>query len=173
MAQRMGRPTGRSGAYNRRNTRDMAYIGGTAAPKLEPEYRPERKAPVRRKKTGLHQNQQLRRNRERAMAMDLPYVFLLAAACICTLYICVSYLHLQSGITARMHNIEHLEAQLEKMKTENDALETSINSSIDLNKIYEIATTELGMVYARRDQVLLYDKTESEYVRQYEDIPEH
>ena len=80
MAQRMGRPTGRSGAYNRRNTRDMAYIGGTAAPKLEPEYRPERKAPVRRKKTGLHQNQQLRRNRERAMAMDLPYVFLLAAA---------------------------------------------------------------------------------------------
>ena len=110
MAQRMGRPTGRSGAYNRRNTRDMAYIGGTAAPKLEPEYRPERKAPVRRKKTGLHQNQQLRRNRERAMAMDLPYVFLLAAACICTLYICVSYLHLQSGITARMHNIEHLEA---------------------------------------------------------------
>ena len=81
--------------------------------------------------------------------------------------------HLQSGITARMHNIEHLEAQLEKMKTENDALETSINSSIDLNKIYEIATKELGMVYARRDQVLLYDKTESEYVRQYEDIPEH
>ena len=47
-----------------------------------------------------------------------------------------------------MHNIEHLEAQLEKMKTENDALETSINSSIDLNKIYEIATKELGMVYA-------------------------
>ena len=44
MAQRMGRPTGRSGAYNRRNTRDMAYIGGTAAPKLEPEYRPERKS---------------------------------------------------------------------------------------------------------------------------------
>ena len=149
----------------------MAYIGGTAAPKLEPERRPERKAPVRQKKTGLRQRQQLRRNQERAMAMDLPYVFLLAAACICTLYICVSYLHLQSGITARMHNIEQLEARLEK--TENDALETSINSSIDLNKIYEIATKELGMVYARRDQVLLYDKTESEYVRQYEDIPEH
>ena len=32
---------------------------------------------------------------------------------------------------------------------------------------------ELGMVYAKKDQVLLYDKTESEYVRQYEDIPEH
>ena len=107
------------------------------------------------------------------MALDLPYVILLSAACICTLYICVSYLQLQSDLTARMHNIEQLEARFEKLKTENDALETSINTSIDLNKIYEIATKELGMVYAKKDQVLLYDKTESEYVRQYEDIPEH
>ena len=71
-----------------------------------------------------------------------------------------------------MMTIYDADVLMEKMKTENDALETSINSSIDLNKIYEIATKELGMVYARRDQVLLYDKTESEYVRQYEDIPE-
>ena len=80
---------------------------------------------------------------------------------------------MQSSITARMHNIESLETKLEQMKAENDALETSINTSIDLNEIYETATKELGMVYANKDQVLLYDKTESEYVRQYEDIPEY
>lgn len=107
------------------------------------------------------------------MHMDLPYIVLLTIASICTLYLCVTYLQLQSSITARMHNIEQLEAQLEKMRTENDALETSINTSIDLDRIYEIATKELGMVYAKKDQVLMYDKTESEYVRQYEDIPEH
>jgi cell division protein FtsL len=107
------------------------------------------------------------------MYMDLPYVIMLTLASICTLYLCVNYLHLQSAITARMHNIEAMEEKLEKMRTENDALETSINTSIDLNEIYEIATKELGMVYAKKDQVLLYDKTESEYVRQYEDIPEH
>ena len=28
------------------------------------------------------------------------------------------------------------------------------------------------MVYANKDQVLMYNRTESEYVRQYEDIPE-
>ena len=28
------------------------------------------------------------------------------------------------------------------------------------------------MVYANKDQVRLYNKTESEYVRQYEDIPD-
>ena len=31
---------------------------------------------------------------------------------------------------------------------------------------------DLGMVYANKDQVIMYNKTESEYVRQYEDIPE-
>ncbi len=29
------------------------------------------------------------------------------------------------------------------------------------------------MVYANKDQVLLYNKSESEYVRQYEDIPRY
>ena len=60
---------------------------------------------------------------------------------------------------------------MEHLKAENDAMETRINTSIDLDYIYKVATEELGMVYANRDQVLLYDKTESEYVRQDEDIP--
>ena len=44
---------------------------------------------------------------------------------------------------------------------------------MDLDYVYKVATEELGMVYANKDQVRLYNKTESEYVRQYEDIPEH
>ena len=42
---------------------------------------------------------------------------------------------------------------------------------VDLKHIYEVATGELGMVYPSDDQILYYDKTESGYVRQYEDIP--
>ena len=148
-----------------------SYIHGTGAEKLAPSEREERLQRKRRQDVGrsVKRQHRIRRNQERAMYMDLPYVIMLTLASICTLYLCVNYLHLQSAITARMHNIE----ALEKMRTENDALETSINTSIDLNEIYEIATKELGMVYAKKDQVLLYDKTESEYVRQYEDIPEH
>ena len=56
----------------------------------------------------------IRRNQERAMYMDLPYVIMLTLASICTLYLCVNYLHLQSAITARMHNIEAMEEKLEK-----------------------------------------------------------
>ena len=160
-----------------------SYIHGTGAEKLAPSEREERLQRKRRQDVGrsVKRQHRIRRNQERAMYMDLPYVIMLTLASICTLYLCVNYLHLQSAITARMHNIEAMEEKLEKMRTENDALETSINTSIDacfqcvidLNEIYEIATKELGMVYAKKDQVLLYDKTESEYVRQYEDIPEH
>ena len=75
-------------------------------------------------------------------------------------------------MTGRMDTIKALEQQLDTLKAENDALETSINTSVDLDHVYKVATEELGMVYAGKDQVLLYNQTESEYVKQYEDIPE-
>ena len=146
----------------RRNKVMASYIHGTGAEKLAP-YRKRRKMQRKRRQDvgrSVKRQHRIRRNQERAMYMDLPYVIMLTLASICTLYLCVNYLHLQSAITARMHNIEAMEEKLEKMRTENDALETSINTSIDLNEIYEIATKELGMVYAKKDQVLLYDKTE-------------
>ena len=104
--------------------------------------------------------------------MDLPYLAVLVAAAVCALYICVNYIHIQSGMTGRMDTIKTLEQQLDTLKAENDALETSINTSVDLDHVYKVATEELGMVYAGKDQVLLYNQTESEYVKQYEDIPE-
>lgn len=118
-------------------------------------------------------NRAVRRNQEKALYMDLPYVIMLTLAAICALSICVSYLHVQSTIASRIHHIEQLEKELEQLKSENDALQTAINTDIDLDHVYKVATEELGMVYANRNQVLLYDKTESEYVRPYEDIPKH
>lgn len=120
-----------------------------------------------------HIDSRVRRNQEKALQIDLPYIIMLTFAAACALYICVSYLQVQSSITGRIHNIEVLEQQLEQLKSENDALQTRINTDIDLDHVYKVATEELGMVYANRKQVLLYDKTESEYVRQYEDIPKH
>jgi len=105
--------------------------------------------------------------------MNLPYVIMLTVAAVCVLSICVNYLHVQSSITSRIYNIEKLEREIEQLKAENDALSVRINTGVDLNYVYQVATEELGMVYANRDQVLLYDRTESEYVRQYEDIPKH
>ena len=151
-------------ARSRRRVTEAEYVAGTAVRKTEPERRRENRS--------LSHTVTVRRNREKALQMDLPYVIVLTVAAVCALYLCVSYLKLQSSITARLNHIEALEESIEQKKDDNDALETSINTSVDLDYVYKVATEELGMVYANRDQVRVYNKTESEYVRQYEDIPE-
>lgn len=150
---------------------NQAYVQGSAARKLNTQ--PERPRPSREPRQSRGINHTIRRNQEKALYMDLPYVILLTVAAICTLYLCVNYLRLQSSINARIQNIEAQETKLENLKAENDALEIRINTYVDLDYIYKVATEELGMVYANKDQVLLYNKSESEYVRQYEDVPEH
>lgn len=162
-----------------RRVRRQAYVYGSLAPSAampRPEWE-ERQQKANRLEQQTQQYQRMRRrvrrNQEKALQMDLPYVLMLTVAAVFALYICVGYLHVQSSITGRIHNIEVLEQKLERLKSENDSLETRINTDMDLDHIYEVATKELGMVYANKDQVILYDKTESEYVRQYEDIPKH
>ena len=59
------------------------------------------------------------------------------------------------------------------MKQKNDALQNAISAALDPEKIFTIATEELGMVYPGDHQVIEYKKQESEYVRQYENIPKH
>lgn len=153
---------------SRRRSVQAEYVSGTAARKLEPE----RHVKKSRESRVTSHTVTVRRNQEKALQMDLPYVIVLTIAAICALYLCVSYLQLQSSITARLNHIETLEELIEQKKADNDALETKINTSVDLDYVYKVATEELGMVYANKNQVRLYNKTESEYVRQYEDIPE-
>ena len=132
----------------------MGYIEGNTVRKLEPERIPEQ--PVRRRDP--RKSYTIRRNQEKALQMNLPYLVMFLAAACCMLY---------------MDTIKDLEQELTTLKTQNNALETKINTYVDLDHVYKVATEELGMVYANKDQVLMYNRTESEYVRQYEDIPKH
>ncbi len=145
------------------------YNYDSTARRLVPEEEIEEQ---RRRRAAERRSQRRARARGRqALRMDLPYLMMLTVATVAALVICCSYISVQSGISATMRSIEKQEQELENLKNENDALQTSINTNIDLDHIYEVATKELGMVYADRSQVIHYKKTESEYVRQYEDIP--
>ena len=146
------------------------YIEGNTVRKAAPERQYERIAP---KKQRRPVSAAVRRNRAKALYMDAPYVVALTIAAVCTLFLCINYIQLQSSITAKVKNIAKGEQEIKNLKAENDALETRIKTSVDLDYVYKVATEELGMVYANKDQVRLYNKTESEYVRQYEDIPEN
>lgn len=138
------------------------YINGTAA-----EKRYERKEEQRGRKL----NHKAQKARQRGLTVDLPYVLMLSIAGIAALVICCSYLKVQSSITTSLKNIAAYEAQLETLKNENDDLESNINSSVNLDYVFQVATQELGMVYAHEDQILTYNKTESGYVIQNGDIP--
>ena len=85
--------------------------------------------------------------------------------------LCIRYLKAETLMETKIKNIEKIEKDLEKLTNENNAKEANINSSIDLDEIFRTATGRLGMVYANKGQVVKYDRTESEYVRQYENIP--
>lgn len=110
--------------------------------------------------------------KKRATTISLPYLIILSIAMIVTLFICVDYLQLQSDMTARIKNISKLESELESLKSDNDNLDKRINTSVDLDYVYKVATEELGMVYAKKSQVRFYERSEQGYIRQLEDIPE-
>ena len=111
-------------------------------------------------------------NRRRAAKMNIQYVAFLVAATVATLAICISYLQLRSEVDRRTSRINRMEAELKEAGMENDANYNRIMKSVNLEEIRRIAMEELHMIYANEDQVIFYDAEESDYVRQYEEIPE-
>lgn len=142
------------------------YTYGNTVKQLRPEIVRPQEEPEKRLSRAT------RKNRERAMRMNPGYVLFLTAAAAAMLFLCVHYLQLQADNAAHSKNIARMEKQLTNLKAENDASYSSIIDSVDLAKVKKIATKELGMVYAGRDQIVLYDSQENDYVRQYADVPE-
>jgi len=130
-------------------------------PEEQPEGSPLRKQP------SVH----VRRNRERARLFNAPACLFLTAATLAVVFVCASYLQVQSSIISHKRAIKTLETTVTAQKANNDAREDQLATYVDLDYIYNVATQQLGMVYASSDQIITYSKTESEYVRQYENIP--
>lgn len=148
--------------------RYYTYTDGNAVRVERPQERPERVyIDGERVKTG---ERQLHR-REAAAGISGAYAAFLAVSVAVCLSLCVYYLNIQAQINSTKSSIESLSDQIEVLTTENEALNYSINSYIDLDYIYEVATEDLGMVVASADQISVYERTESEYVSQSQDIP--
>ena len=63
------------------------------------------------------------------------------------------------------------EAELEKIEDDNAAHKLRLNNMYSLDDIYNVATNELGMVYAKKGQIIYYEGADEDYVKQYQDIP--
>jgi len=113
-----------------------------------------------------------RKNRDRASHMNPTYIGFLTVAMLLTGYVCIQYLRLQSEITNHIKSISSLEYQLNDLKAENDDTESRIKGSVGLENIKKRAMDELGMQYAREDQIITYKSDDTDYVRQIIDIEE-
>ncbi len=147
----------------------VLYIDGNTVRRTEvvPEERPQEQE---QKKQGV--SYQVRLNRERARHMSLPYVMMLTVAMAVTVVLCCQMLQVSSHTAQTKKRIAALQSSVDALRMSNNAIEDGVRIYTDLDYVYRVATKELGMVYPTEEQVIRYNRTESEYVRQYEDIPE-
>ena len=145
------------------------YVYGSAVRQAEvmPKRIPEER-PVQEPRT----SRQVRQNRKRALSIDPAYAGFLAVAAIFAVLICVCYLRLQSDIVSRSENITALQQELAELCEQNDTAYQAAENSVNLEEIRNRAVNELGMVYAAQGRVVEYESPSSDYVNQYNDIPE-
>lgn len=129
---------------------------------------PLQEEPQRRKKT----SKRTRKNRAKATSMNREFVVFMAVISVMAMFMCVYYIQLKTEITRQTATIAARESTLTDLKADNDALENSVNTSVDLDEILRIATEKLGMHYPTEEQIQEYSTDGSGYVRQYADIPE-
>ena len=153
---------------SRRQTayRDSVYVQGNTARKLQVVQAYEQ--PRTQKKVSTR----TRRNRERALHMNIRSVLSLAIPMVVGGLILMVYLNLQSDITNSTKNIATLESRLNTLKMDNDENYSRINSSVDLEEVKRIAIQELGMRYAEEGQIIRFNGEGSDYIRQTGSIPE-
>ena len=138
------------------------YIYGSAA---------LRKELAQRETRSVAENHAVRRNREKAVGMNLASVFMMVLAIGISAFVLIAYLNLQSQVTASINHVSKMESELYTLRQENDEFETRIKGSIDLNQIKRIAITELGMNYAEDGQIVTVEAGSDDYVRKFSDIP--
>lgn len=152
------------------------YINGNTVRPLEeavPQRKPEKTKreleEVRRKK---NRRKAARRNRERALSMNRAFVTFLTGCVAASAFVAVSLIQIRSNVTQQMKEVAALESQVADMKADNDARYKEITSSTDLNAIKDAAINRLGMKNATQDQIVYYSVDNSNYMDQYNDIPE-
>ena len=155
-------------AVNSRNQQRQYYIEGNTARQLNTvPQRIERPKQQQQKKV----NERVSRNSSRARAFDLKYTVCLMVATTILFVSCVNMLSIQAEISEQRRSIATLESTLNELTDTNNETSKRLESSVDLPKIYDVAINELHMVYPKTGQVISYEASNPDYVKQFKDVP--
>lgn len=147
------------------------YIEGNAVRKEKVVEMPQREERTYVDNRRVTTSKSAYRNREKALHMSASYVFILAVCSIMMCVVCAKYLSLRDEVTSKTEAVAELEMKTEALKARNDSIDYTINSYMDIDYISRVASEELGMVRAGKDQISFYESSESEYMKQYKEIP--
>lgn len=134
------------------------------------EWLERREKTRRQKRSDEARNRRLQREQE--TKMDLTTFIFLISAVICTLYVCISYINVQSQVTNTSKKIASIESEIISIKNTNQIALEKVDDSINLAYVYKVATKELGMVHPKLNQVIPYQQVKSDYLKQYAEIPD-
>lgn len=162
----------------------QGYVGGSAAPARAPQ--PARRSrpvtqpqPARKKKQGSHltdrERRELAARRAESKAVtnaQIRYTAGMVVAIVIAVALCCYLLKLTSEVKSEKESVATLKSQVATQLDENTGYSAGLDSMTDLDEIYNIATTKLGMVYSQPGQTLYYSQNSDDYVVQYKDVPE-
>ena len=138
--------------------------GNTVRREVEPEV-----VRIRLPKERTERQKQVTRKVSRQKRMIS--VFFVGVGAVLLVALCIAMLGIAGENNGLKREINSLEAQVTELKSQNDSRQYELNSSVDLNYVVQVATTELGMIRSTSGQIITYDSAESEYVQQVAEIP--
>lgn len=155
----------------RNNYYRSEYVDGNTVKKDRPSanVHPKRNPRV----NGEQRKRQIAEEQRRAkgLTMNAPHVAFLALVSVVCLIVCFSYLYVQSNITATRDSISVLKNDISTVQSQNNALNYSINSYVNVDHVYKVATKKLGMKQATDKQIFNYKASNRGYTLQYGEIP--
>ena len=112
-------------------------------------------------------------NQPKALSgINLASLLFLIVAISVTVFVCFEYLSLQTDVTHLSKVVETNQKKLTALTKENDATMDKMNAAVDLDKIYQTAVEDYGMVYPNKNTIISFESSDDSFVRQYEDIPQ-
>lgn len=135
------------------------YQYETSPRKLEPEYRPQRrKKQTAIKKQPKQNNNKAKKNEKRKRVKQTLEVFALFVV-----LVAISYRN--SAINESFSKVQSLKSELSEIQKENEQLEVSIENSLNLNNIEQVAREKLGMQKLTNRQTVYVELPKKDYVK--------
>lgn len=113
---------------------------------------------------------QIKKNQRRAMKLGLGYITFFAGAVAVALFVCFQYLGIQAELTQKAREIKSLQTEITSLREKNLSEYNYITNLVNLDEIRDRAG-DLGMIYADDSQIVKYESTGDQEIKQYENIP--